>query len=518
MPERRFAVLIGNANFLPEEKGLPSLRCPARDVSAFAEVLANPDHGPYTVSSLVDAASNEALQTIYSTLTREAERDDVVLIYYSGHGKPDEYGDLHLATSNTRVSSLPLTSIPVETLGRWMQRSKCQRIILILDCCYSGAVDRIFAKGELADQVSVKLQNLSKDVFGRGLYVLTASTDVQVAEEKEGDTYGLLTKHILAGIVGGEADKDDDGLVSMHELLIYVQHKVASEGAQTPQGWAFRQEGGDLAVARTGRASGQARRKVLIRKIYAIASEHVIPHWVVRTVLDVLDSEPKTTEREAKIKKLIYTLTEHSSDNVDLVETLYEVALEIRTGLLHAPEHASLLPETTEATQEISSARDAPAIPKDAVEQDEKVRVSTEAIRIKPDDAVASDNPAQADLVGIQDYEEAIRLRPDDALAFFMRGMARYKRDDYVGAIQDYDEAIRLRPDDAVAFNNRGMARYKRDDYVGAIQDYDEAIRLRPDVGEFFKNRAYVRMSKNGQLFKGLTDYWRAKRLGTEIL
>jgi Flp pilus assembly protein TadD len=40
-------------------------------------------------------------------------------------------------------------------------------------------------------------------------------------------------------------------------------------------------------------------------------------------------------------------------------------------------------------------------------------------------------------------------------------------------------EAIRLKPDDADTFNNRGIARSAKGDSEGALQDFNEAIRLR---------------------------------------
>ena len=43
-------------------------------------------------------------------------------------------------------------------------------------------------------------------------------------------------------------------------------------------------------------------------------------------------------------------------------------------------------------------------------------------------------------------------------------------------------QAIRLKPDYAEAFNNRGIARYNKGDFDGAIKDYEEAIRLDPKV------------------------------------
>ena len=80
-------------------------------------------------------------------------------------------------------------------------------------------------------------------------------------------------------------------------------------------------------------------------------------------------------------------------------------------------------------------------------------------------------------------YNEAIRLKPDYAVAYNNRGIARLAEGDVEGALQDFNEAIRLKPDYATPFNNRGELRRAKGDVEGALQDFNEAIRLgcKPD-------------------------------------
>ena len=56
--------------------------------------------------------------------------------------------------------------------------------------------------------------------------------------------------HILHGIAHGEADQDDDGLVSMDDLYEYVRARVPREAPQHPMKWALGIEGGEFAIAR----------------------------------------------------------------------------------------------------------------------------------------------------------------------------------------------------------------------------------------------------------------------------
>jgi TPR repeat protein len=229
----KYAILIGNALF-PKDDKIAQLRCPPDDVNDLREILTG-GTAPYEVIPLIDKTHTELEGVLYEILNKTARKDDQVLIYFSGHGKLD-HGDLFLACLDTHLDRLPVTALAIDTIGRLMRNSSSRRLILILDCCYSGAVDRIFSKGDTSNQVQA---SLPRQLGGTGTYILTASTDVQVAEEKEGDRNSLLTKHLLAGARNGVADTDADGIVTMDEVLSFVQTEVAKEGRQEPLGFAI---------------------------------------------------------------------------------------------------------------------------------------------------------------------------------------------------------------------------------------------------------------------------------------
>ena len=49
-------------------------------------------------------------------------------------------------------------------------------------------------------------------------------------------------------------------------------------------------------------------------------------------------------------------------------------------------------------------------------------------------------------LDAIGDYSKAIELNDDNENLFFLRGLAKYKLDDYQGALADYSKEIELNP------------------------------------------------------------------------
>ena len=69
------------------------------------------------------------------------------------------------------------------------------------------------------------------------------------------------------------------------------------------------------------------------------------------------------------------------------------------------------------------------------------------------------------------------------------QGVAKFKLQDYTGAIADFNKAIELDPDpaDGAVYLIRGFAKFSLQDYKGAIADYTKAIAISPANANGFK-------------------------------
>lgn len=278
MSGERHAVLIASSTY--DDDKLPNLRCPGQDVDGLDQVLRAPEHGGFTSRKILkDRPHHEVLLGLNLAL-KTASKDDFVLIYFSGHGKQDAASRLYLCTPNTVVEALEATSVPVQSIREYVDVSPCRRIAIILDCCFSGAAGKAFAKGSVGDQ----LQLVSG---GRGTYVMAASTGIQSAMEKEQDRYSLFTKHIIGGIESGEADQNSDGLVTMDELYKYVHRRVVDEGSQEPEQWGI-QLRGELYLARSGKTPRAKRRERLRPILLDHAAKGVLPDEILAQAMGSL--------------------------------------------------------------------------------------------------------------------------------------------------------------------------------------------------------------------------------------
>ncbi len=244
---KRRALIIGNSQY--DHLNLPDLTTPVRDADDLARVLRDPNIGQFDDVQVLLNKTGGQIRMAVAELFDTQNRDDFLLLYYSGHGIRDEEGKLYLATKDTLRRYLRATSVPASFIRDEMEGSFSRRQVLILDCCHSGA----FAKSALGDSVG------TKDIFkaGYGFTVLTATDAIQLAWE--GDKIvrtienSLFTHYLVEGLETGLADRNSDGDITLDEWYEYAEDKVREQTSrQTPQKWNYKSQG-KLLVARNPR-------------------------------------------------------------------------------------------------------------------------------------------------------------------------------------------------------------------------------------------------------------------------
>jgi molecular chaperone DnaK len=253
MGERK-ALIIANDQY--EQESLPDLVSPAADAEALSRVLGDPHVGGFTVQVAHNELSYEIASRIEETLA-DCRPDDLLLIHFSGHGLKSDSGELFFAARNTRTNRLGSTAVSADFVRRCLLASRARQVVLFLDCCYSGA----FSGGVTVRAAEVNaLDSFPKQRLGggRGRAVIAAAGATQPAFEPDGTGRAikpqpsLFTAAMVEGLSSGEADRDEDGLVSLNELYDYVFDKVQGQNpSQTPRRQIDMD--GDLYLARSRR-------------------------------------------------------------------------------------------------------------------------------------------------------------------------------------------------------------------------------------------------------------------------
>ena len=173
MPQR-FALLVATYHY--EDTGLRQLTAPGHDAEALAAVLRDPEIAGFDVAILVNEPQHVVGRAI-GEFYRDRRRDDLTLLYFTGHGVKDDDGRLYLAMRDTKRDSLLFTGLSTEQIDYAMESCSSRQKVLVLDCCYSGAfrAGRI-SKGDLEVHTLERFR-------ARGRVVLTASDATQYSFE-----------------------------------------------------------------------------------------------------------------------------------------------------------------------------------------------------------------------------------------------------------------------------------------------------------------------------------------------
>lgn len=236
----KYALVIGNTDYA--DPGLAQLTAPGKDAEDFARVLKDKSLCEFDdVRVLLNQVSSAIIEAIDEFFDQK-KPDDLLVLYFSGHGVRDELGALYLAVKNTIRSRLRSTAIKSDYIREVMDQSRSRRQVLVLDCCNSGA----FEQGtKAATGVSVGTASAFEGGYGR--IILTASDSTQFAWEGDkviGETDNSLFTHFLVEGLEGEADIDGDGRITVDELYDYAYEEVKhATPKQTPSKFSSKQQG-----------------------------------------------------------------------------------------------------------------------------------------------------------------------------------------------------------------------------------------------------------------------------------
>lgn len=103
MVEKKCALIIANSEF--EDPLLRQLIAPAQDAEALAQVLRDPAICGFEVDTILNESRHRVEEEIEAFFLDRA-RDDLLLLYFSGHGVTDEDGLLYYAARNTHHKRL----------------------------------------------------------------------------------------------------------------------------------------------------------------------------------------------------------------------------------------------------------------------------------------------------------------------------------------------------------------------------------------------------------------------------
>ncbi len=245
----KFAVIIGINEYIDPD--IESLKVASVDAMSIYKILTDPRGGGFPRENvkilLNDEATRESItRTLGEWLPNKVKSGDTVFIFYSGHGgvEPDMTGEepdgnsKYIIPHDTDVDNLFSTAIQNSTVSKMLQRIPSNKMIFLIDCCYSGGVT---TGDEIVRSIAPPSTKVGNDVYndfsGSGRVVISASLPDQVSFELPELNHGIFTYNLLEGI-GGKADFDHDGSLT---LISEIYPFLSSEVVKMAHSFGFRQ-------------------------------------------------------------------------------------------------------------------------------------------------------------------------------------------------------------------------------------------------------------------------------------
>ncbi len=177
-----------------------------------------------------DANKDNILDGLDWIRTQTTARD-VAMIFLAGHGINDNSGSYYFLPSNADPERLLRTGLAFSDIQN-VVRSIAGKALFFIDSCHSG---NVMGQGRRA--VAVDVDAMVNDLASaeNGAVVFTASTGRQFSLESPEWGNGAFTKALVEGL-GGKADVNDDGAISVKELDLYIAERVKklTGGKQSP--------------------------------------------------------------------------------------------------------------------------------------------------------------------------------------------------------------------------------------------------------------------------------------------
>jgi len=244
---QKWAVVIGVSKY--KDSRIAGLRYASDDARSFYDLLVSQQTGGYApsrVKLLLDSdATVQGIRNALFNWLKQALEEDMVTIYFAGHGSPespDSPNNLFLLPYDAQYDDITTSGFPMWDIETALKRFiRAKKVVVIADACHSGGVGQSYDiarrgdRGLAINPISASIQNLSQ--LGDGIVVISASDDKQLSQEgqKWGGGHGVFTYYLLKGL-GGDADYNRDGHVTLGEIIPYLSEKVRREtgNAQSP--------------------------------------------------------------------------------------------------------------------------------------------------------------------------------------------------------------------------------------------------------------------------------------------
>ena len=224
---KKYALIIGNEDYSRYQPGLQrevNVDFAVNDARVFAEYCEKTLGVPKeNITLLTDATRGQMSQALAKQeRLLEVEKGEAEMIfYYSGHGLPEEGTNTPYLIPVDVNGSQPAAGIGLMEVYNTLSRHPSQKVIVVLDACFSGgarAQELVAMKGV---RVSANVSNVPAN-----LVVLASSSGNEASAVYREKLHGYFTYFLLKEL------KETRGQAAIRDMMTRIEQNVAREAAR----------------------------------------------------------------------------------------------------------------------------------------------------------------------------------------------------------------------------------------------------------------------------------------------
>ena len=210
---RVWAVVVGVARYAH----MPVLKYADDDAYQIYAFLKSPEGGAISdrqIKVLIDEdASRQKIIDALQEQFGKADANDVVMLYYSGHGVNGAFLPIDFDGYNNKLFH--------EEINQIMENSEAKHKLCMIDACYAGSMTD--AKADFSASLQ-KFYSILDAEKGGAAFILSCKNR-EVSLEDSGLRQGIFSHYLIRGLKG-EADGDRNKIVSVQELFNFISQQV----------------------------------------------------------------------------------------------------------------------------------------------------------------------------------------------------------------------------------------------------------------------------------------------------
>ncbi len=211
-----WAVIVGVSSY----NHMPTLRYTDDDAYRMFAFLKSPEGGALTdeqIKVLIDEeATKQNIENTMREVYSKAGPNDLIMLYFSGHGLKGSFLPIDYDGYNNKL--------PHEDVNKILNESQAKYKLCIADACHSGSL-LAMKSGEISNALESYYKSLAQAQAGTALLMSSKSDETSL--ESSGLRQGVFSHFLIRGLKG-EADSNNDKIVTMKELFDFVDKNVRS--------------------------------------------------------------------------------------------------------------------------------------------------------------------------------------------------------------------------------------------------------------------------------------------------